>query len=75
METNVRSPTVNGNGSDHALKDQKLMEHSERADALHQVRTAGSVIMSPELFEKLYLAPKTDVKGHLRSTFGNPTPV
>jgi len=31
--------------------------------------------MSPELFEKLYLSPQTHVKGHLRSTFGNPTPL
>ena len=28
-----------------------------------------------ELFEKLYLTPQTRVKGDLRSTFGNPTPV
>jgi hypothetical protein len=31
--------------------------------------------MTPELFEKLYLAPQSKVKGQLRDTFGNPTPM
>ena len=43
--------------------------------ALNRVRTAGSVSMSPELFEKLYLSPENRVKGDLRKTFGNPTPM
>lgn len=28
-----------------------------------------------ELFEKMYLSPQNTVKGDLRSTFGNPTPL
>lgn len=43
--------------------------------ALHHIRTAGSISISPELFEKLYLSPPNKVKGELRKTFGNPTPV
>lgn len=43
--------------------------------ALHRIRTAGSISISPELFEKLYLSPQNAVKGDLRKTFGNPTPV
>lgn len=43
--------------------------------ALHQIRTAGSISISPELFEKLYLSPQNKVKGELRKTFGNPTPL
>jgi hypothetical protein len=43
--------------------------------ALKKIRTAGSVSISPELFEKLYLSPPTNVHGDLRQTFGNPTPV
>jgi len=31
--------------------------------------------ISPELFEKLYLSPKNAVKGGLRNTFANPTPL
>ncbi|CAD6576801.1 MAG: hypothetical protein ASARMPRED_007886 [Alectoria sarmentosa] len=43
--------------------------------ALHRIRTAGSISISPELFEKLYLSPENRVKGDLRKTFGNPTPI
>ncbi|KAF6219670.1 hypothetical protein HO133_004139 [Letharia lupina] len=43
--------------------------------ALNRIRTAGSISMSPELFEKLYLSPENRVKGDLRKTFGNPTPI
>lgn len=62
------------------------LEHSEkengnydpelgRMDALNRLRSAASVNMSPELFEKLYLSPQNNVKGDLRKTFGNPTPM
>lgn len=44
-------------------------------NALETVRTAGSISMSPELFEKLYLSPPNAVKGELTKTFGNPTPL
>ncbi|PSN68757.1 GPR1/FUN34/YaaH-class plasma membrane protein-like protein [Corynespora cassiicola Philippines] len=43
--------------------------------ALRKIRTAGSISISPELFEKLYLSPQTKVKGELRKTLGNPTPL
>ena len=43
--------------------------------ALKRIRTAGSISISPELFEKLYLSPENHVKGDLRKTFGNPTPL
>ena len=44
-------------------------------DALNKIRTANSVTISPELFEKIYLNPQSAVKGDLRATFGNPTPL
>ncbi|KAJ6076936.1 hypothetical protein N7499_008917 [Penicillium canescens] len=44
-------------------------------DFLQRMRTAGSVQLPAELFEQLYLAPQNRVKGHLRQTFGNPTPI
>ncbi|KAL9578040.1 MAG: hypothetical protein Q9212_005979 [Teloschistes hypoglaucus] len=44
-------------------------------DPLTRLRTAGSVNISPEMFEKLYLSPENRVKGELRKTFGNPTPI
>ncbi|EXU95435.1 GPR1/FUN34/yaaH family protein [Metarhizium robertsii] len=43
--------------------------------ALRRLRSADTVIMSPELFERLYLQPISSVKGDLRKTFGNPTPL
>jgi hypothetical protein len=43
--------------------------------ALRRIRTAGSISISPELFEKLYLSPQNKVAGELRKTFGNPTPM
>ena len=52
--------------------------HHEKHDsetALRQIRTAGSLSISPELFEKIYLSPKNRVSGDIRSTFGNPTPL
>ncbi|KAK1239391.1 hypothetical protein MKX07_008879 [Trichoderma sp. CBMAI-0711] len=48
---------------------------SDRAEALNRFRSATSIAMTPELFEKLYLSPQSKVKGHLRDTFGNPTPI
>jgi len=43
-------------------------------DGLQKIRTAGSISISPELFEKIYLSPQNAVKGELRGTFANPTP-
>lgn len=48
---------------------------NNRMETLRQFRSAQSVQMSPELFEKLYLSPMNEVKGDLRGTFGNPTPI
>ncbi|RFU80164.1 gpr1 [Trichoderma arundinaceum] len=48
---------------------------SDRLDALNRFRSAASISMTPELFEKLYLSPQSKVKGQLRDTFGNPTPI
>ena len=55
---------TNGNGTAY-----------ENANEITRLRTAGSVNISPELFEKLYLSPETRVKGDLRKTFANPTPM
>jgi len=61
----------NGNNNNpYHLGDD--MDHD---DALKRIRTAGSISISPELFEKIYLSPQNAVKGDLRKTFGNPTPV
>lgn len=60
------------NGHDHCPSQ----DGEESADqALSRLRTANSVSMSPELFEKLYLQTPGRVKGDLRQTFANPTPL
>lgn len=44
-------------------------------DHLNRVQTAQSVNISMETFEKMYLAPQNRIKGELRRTFANPTPL
>lgn len=61
-----------GNGANtYHLNDTNM----DNDTALKRIRTAGSISISPELFEKIYLSPQNAVKGDLRKTFGNPTPV
>ena len=64
------SGVVNGN--------RKYDLHHDTHDedtALSRMRTAGSLSISPELFEKIYLSPKNQVSNNIRSTFANPTPL
>ena len=57
------------NGHDH------LDSQTDSDIALRKIRTAGSISITPELFEKLYLSPQNRVSGDLRTTFANPTPM
>lgn len=52
-----------------------LDKHEDQDTALKRIQTAGSISISPELFEKIYLSPENRIKGDLRKTFGNPTPM
>lgn len=36
---------------------------------------AKTVTLTPELYERLFISPKTPVAGDFRARFGNPTPV
>ncbi|KAI9804332.1 MAG: hypothetical protein M1833_007139 [Piccolia ochrophora] len=58
-----------------ARRENHLGPNENSIDALHRIKTAGSISISPELFEKIYLSPQNAVKGDLRKTFGNPTPL
>jgi len=62
---------------DYANRNGNSMLHGDMdsGTALNRIRTAGSISISPELFEKIYLSPQNAVKGDLRKTFGNPTPI
>ncbi|KAH8700419.1 hypothetical protein BGW36DRAFT_446955 [Talaromyces proteolyticus] len=46
-------------------------------ETLHRNPTAESILLPipRDVFEKLYLNPKTPAAGNLRKTFGNPTPI
>lgn len=55
--------------------NEHLNSNMDANNAAKRIRTVGSVSTSPELFEKRYLTPKNRVKGDLRKTFGNPTPL
>ena len=63
--------SVNGTNTDYDLHH----DHHDSETALRRLRTAGSLSISPELFEKIYLSPKNQVSSNIRSTFGNPTPL
>lgn len=52
-----------------------LDESTDPDTALKRIRTTGSLSISPELFEKIYLSPQNRVAGDLRKTVGNPTPL
>jgi len=54
---------------------QRKWTDSELEAQLTQVKSAGAVTISPELFEKLYLTPKTVEVGDFRKRFANPTPL
>jgi len=45
---------TNGNNTYH-MSDTNM----DQGDALRRIRTAGSISISPELFEKIYLSPQT----------------
>ena len=42
---------------------------------LTKTQTIGGMTISPELFEKLYLTPKTPHAGDYNKRFANPTPL
>ncbi|KAK6432622.1 hypothetical protein LTR95_011203 [Oleoguttula sp. CCFEE 5521] len=78
----LQPPTHGGNrtnGSSPLEKDfsngYDLHHNMDEGEALKRIQTAGSISISPELFEKLYLSPQNKVSGDLRKTFGNPTPL
>ena len=76
MATNGNQP---GEHLEHNKEASPVADlDAEHTAALNQIKTASSVNISPELFEKLYLSPinrQNVVRADLRKTFGNPTPM
>jgi hypothetical protein len=63
-----QKPFIMANESSLPMKDRL-------EETLQQVRTAESIFIPKDVFEKLYLNPERPVAGQLRQTFGNPTPL
>jgi uncharacterized protein len=69
------APDIKMEESKHNGHGNGVSPDEDRSEMLQRLRSAASVNMSPELFEKLYLTPQNNVKGELRKTFANPTPM
>ncbi|KAL1962258.1 hypothetical protein VTN77DRAFT_9848 [Rasamsonia byssochlamydoides] len=63
------------NNGENTANNYDLTTNDNRDEALERIRATGSLSISPELFEKIYLSPKNTVKGDLRAILGNPTPL
>ena len=75
VEHSSQSP-IRSNGGHATDKNLSYLDPDVHPDeALRRIKTSGAISLSPELFEKLYLSPQNSVKGQLRKTFGNPTPM
>uniref|UniRef100_A0A2D3UVC2 Related to Y.lipolytica GPR1 protein and Fun34p n=1 Tax=Ramularia collo-cygni TaxID=112498 RepID=A0A2D3UVC2_9PEZI len=59
----------------HIDKDFANGNDTKGMPSLTQVKTEGSIVLTPEMFERMYLAPQTKVDGGLRKVLGNPTPI
>ena len=61
------------------MSDDNISDKHDTSTAkmLRRYQTTESVMLPipRDIFEKLYLSPKTPNAGKLRSTFGNPTPI
>jgi uncharacterized protein len=55
--------------------DMTFHSDGSRRDTLRKFRSAESIIIPRDVFEKLYLSPQQPAAGHYRKTFGSPTPV
>lgn len=64
-----------GDGGSVRHDDYATSKDEKKSHPLQTVKSANSFTISPEMFEKMYLSPENQVKGDLRKTFGNPTPL
>ncbi|KAL2073908.1 hypothetical protein VTL71DRAFT_11234 [Oculimacula yallundae] len=67
---------TNKNDEVHQVVNEHRSEESLGLGGnISHIKTSGGVTISPELFEKLYLTPKTESTGDFRKRFANPTPL
>jgi hypothetical protein len=58
-----------------SLKNGEHVTFKGHSPILIQSVPEGPFSISPEMFSKMYLSPQNVVKGDLRNTFGNPSPL
>jgi len=63
------------NGASHRRESAEGSKDHDISPYLTHVKSSGGMTISPELFEKLYLTPKTAQAGDFRRRFANPTPL
>lgn len=68
-------PTANGDHNTNPEGQTLDKPTTSELEGLRHYATNGSVTIPVEILENLYLNPPSKVSGHLRQTFGNPTPL
>ncbi|KAH7385113.1 GPR1/FUN34/yaaH family-domain-containing protein [Cadophora sp. MPI-SDFR-AT-0126] len=63
------------NGQSPAVSNDNIKPTHQEIDNLNRYATHTSVAIPMDVYEKMYLNPETRVKGQLRNTFANPTPL
>lgn len=74
-EKDTATSSATGNSMNGTGGTQLLDASVNSEAALRHIQRTASITITPELFEKIYLSPQNNVKGDLRKTFGNPTPL
>lgn len=59
---------------DRDVEQGSFHDDMPREEKLRNMLT-NTMTLSPDMFERMYLAPKGQVNGELRRTFANPTPI
>jgi len=59
----------------NGIQDTGMKPGNSQNEMLERYQTASSVVIPRDVFESMYLSPYHRTRGHLRSIFGNPTPM
>ncbi|KAG4435288.1 hypothetical protein IFR05_009214 [Cadophora sp. M221] len=74
-QTNHELGTVPNSQSTNGTSNDNIKPTHQQIDNLHRYATHNSIAVPMDVYEKMYLNPETRVKGQLRNTFANPTPL
>jgi succinate-acetate transporter protein len=74
LNEKINTDIVDAAASDISSRDYAKTGNATPPVNLERSRT-GSLTLTPEMFERLYLSPKNDTDNTLRRLWGNPTPI